>query len=260
MFWKIFLRLCNEKDVKPNNVAKQLGIASGTVSGWKNKGQTPQDGNLIKIADYFNVSVEYLKGEEDPRPEEPTQDLTAIDHGKIHMIPLYETVSAGFGSMARDEVVDYMPICLGNATEAARTICIRVRGDSMSPTIDDGDIVQVRKQDTVDSGSIAVVLVDGDEGLVKRVEYGKGWVELQSLNPTYKPLRRNGAAAEGVRIVGLVTNIIKDVRNRRIGYTPTAEEYDDARAKLFNSIDQMDEDQIKMLDDYVEFLKARRKI
>ena len=259
MFWKNFIFLCNQKGMAPNAVCADIGLSSAVATKWKN-GAIPRSTTLKKIADYFGVSVEYLLGKEDPRPEEPTQDLTAIDHGKIHMIPLYETVSAGFGAMARDEVVDYMPICLGNATEAARTICIRVRGDSMSPTIDDGDIVQVRKQDTVDSGSIAVVLVDGDEGLVKRVEYGKGWVELQSLNPTYKPLRRNGAAAEGVRIVGLVTNIIKDVRNRRIGYTPTAEEYDDARAKLFNSIDQMDEDQIKMLDDYVEFLKARRKI
>lgn len=259
MFWENFLNLCTAKEKKPTAVILELNISRGSVTNWK-KGATPQDSTLKKIADYFDVSISDLITGNDPRPEEPAQDLTAIDHGKIHMIPLYETVSAGFGAMARDEVVDYMPICLGNATEAARTICIRVRGDSMSPTIDDGDIVQVRKQDTVDSGSIAVVLVDGDEGLVKRVEYGKGWVELQSLNPTYKPLRRNGAAAEGVRIVGLVTNIIKDVRNRRIGYTPTAEEYDDARAKLFNSIDQMDEDQIKMLDDYVEFLKARRKI
>lgn len=259
MFWEIFFRLCSQRGKSPNAVAKELKISSGSITNWKN-GTIPNNSALLKLANYFNVSVDYLLGKEDSRPEEPTQDLTAIDHGKIHMIPLYETVSAGFGAMARDEVVDYMPICLGNSTEAARTICIRVRGDSMSPTIDDGDIVQVRKQDTVDSGSIAVVLVDGDEGLVKRVEYGKGWVELQSLNPTYKPIRRNGAAAEGVRIVGLVTNIIKDVRNRRIGYTPTAEEYDDARAKLFNSIDQMDEDQIKMLDDYVEFLKARRKI
>lgn len=259
MFKKIFTKLCNERGEAPSAVCEHVGLSNSAYSKW-DETSVPRTATLYRIADYFNVSVEYLKGEEDPRPEEPTQDLTAIDHGKIHMIPLYETVSAGFGAMARDEVVDYMPICLGNATEAARTICIRVRGDSMSPTIDDGDIVQVRKQDTVDSGSIAVVLVDGDEGLVKRVEYGKGWVELQSLNPTYKPLRRNGAAAEGVRIVGLVTNIIKDVRNRRIGYTPTAEEYDDARAKLFNSIDQMDEDQIKMLDDYVEFLKARRKI
>ena len=74
MFWKLFSQLCNERDIKPNNVAKLLGIASGTVSGWKLKGQTPQENNLIKIANYFGVSVDYLLGKEPDTDTDPAGD------------------------------------------------------------------------------------------------------------------------------------------------------------------------------------------
>ena len=59
MFWDNFVALCNENDTKPNPVAKQLGLSSGSVTSWKN-GKVPHHSTLLKIADYFNVSVDYL--------------------------------------------------------------------------------------------------------------------------------------------------------------------------------------------------------
>ena len=81
---------------------------------------------------------------------------------------------------------------------------LRVTGDSMTPVINDRDLVLVRRQSTVDSGRYAVVLVDGEEGLVKRVVYNEDWVELQSVNPYYPPRRFEGQAAQQVTVVGLV--------------------------------------------------------
>ena len=207
MFWKIFLRLCNEKDIKPNNVAKQLGIASGTVSGWKNKGQTPQDGNLIKIADYFGVTVEYLLGKEDTHIPTDTTGFT-VDQSNVKMIPVYETVSAGLGAAAEDTPSEYIPMCFGNAYEAENTICIRVKGDSMSPVVNNGDLVHVLIQDVADRGAMAVVMVD-DEGFVKYMDYGTGWIELVSQNPMYRTMRFEGSDIERVRVVGIVTGITR---------------------------------------------------
>ena len=208
MFWEIFLRLCNEKDIKPNNVAKQLGIASGTVSGWKNKGQTPQDGNLIKIANYFNVSVAYLKGEEDTHIPIDTTGFTVADQSNVKMVPVYETVSAGLGASAEDTPTEYIPLCFESTYEADNTICIRVKGDSMAPIINNGDIVHVLKQDVVERGMMAVVLVD-DEGFVKYLDYGTGWIELVSQNQMYRTMRFEGADTERVRIVGVVTGVTR---------------------------------------------------
>ena len=63
MFWEIFVKLCNEHNTKPNPVAKALNLSSGSVTKWKS-GAMPNDTTLYKIANYFGVTVSFLKGEE----------------------------------------------------------------------------------------------------------------------------------------------------------------------------------------------------
>lgn len=63
MFWEILLELCELHGIKPNPLAKLLGISSGAVTRWK-KGSIPNDSTLLKIANYFGVTIAYLKGEE----------------------------------------------------------------------------------------------------------------------------------------------------------------------------------------------------
>ena len=67
MFWNIFYDLCVLHKTKPNPVAKKLGISSGAVTAWKN-GKVPHHETLIKIADYFGVTVDYLLGQEEKEP------------------------------------------------------------------------------------------------------------------------------------------------------------------------------------------------
>lgn len=257
MFWKNFIFLCKNKNESPSAACSALGFSATMATKWKN-GSVPRETTLIKIAEYFGVTVDYLLGKEDTRPAEPRQELTQLDAERVYPIPLFENVSAGFGSYARNEIVDYVPLYFTNATEAAETICIRVRGDSMSPKIEDGDIIQVRKQDEVSSGSIAVVLLDGDEGLVKHVLYGDGWIELRSLNPFYKPMRFNGPDALRVRPVGLVTKIIKNVSGQ-VHELPAPAPISEKKQALLDLLDQLDEDQLKQIDDYIEFLANKKK-
>lgn len=61
MFWNRFIELCEEHNIKPNSLGKILGVSSATLTKWKN-GVVPRSEILIKIADYFNVSVDYLLG------------------------------------------------------------------------------------------------------------------------------------------------------------------------------------------------------
>ena len=80
----------------------------------------------------------------------------------------------------------------------------------MIPKFEEGDLALVRYQQSVDSGSYAVALIDDDNGVIKRVMYGTNWIELQSLNPMYSPRRFEGEDVTRVRIFGLVRKIIKD--------------------------------------------------
>ena len=163
-----------------------------------------------------------------------------LNQDNVYLAPLYESVSAGFGAYAAETAVDQVPIYVSKPSEAANTICIHVRGDSMSPIISDGDIVQVRKQDSVISGSVAVVMIE-DEGYVKSVFYEEGkWLELRSENPNYPVMRFEGSALRRVRIVGFVTKVIKNV-NTHIDPAPT----DDSKQRLDALMDSMDEQQLR---------------
>ena len=65
MFWTIFFDLCKNKGTSPNAIAKLLGFSSGSVTSWKN-GKVPHHGTLLKIAEHFGVSVDYLLGKDTP--------------------------------------------------------------------------------------------------------------------------------------------------------------------------------------------------
>lgn len=64
MFWKRFTELCTSQNKFPNNVASELGFSNAAPTHWK-QGSIPRAAALKKIADYFGVTVEYLKGETD---------------------------------------------------------------------------------------------------------------------------------------------------------------------------------------------------
>ncbi len=112
MFWDNFVKLCAEKNVKPNPVAKELGISSGAVTKWKKEGITPNSVTLQKIADYFGVSVDYLLGiEKKPTISDGPEKNMVVFHrdGKTTQISLSEEKMDMFLKMidaVKDEDVD----------------------------------------------------------------------------------------------------------------------------------------------------------
>lgn len=90
---------------------------------------------------------------------------------------------------------------------------LRVKGNSMYPRLLDGDTILCRRCDSVDSGSLAVVLYNGDEATVKKVNYiqGEDWLELVPYNPEYPTKRIAGTDLEQCRILGLVVKLIRDL-------------------------------------------------
>ncbi len=81
MFWENFVSLCADRGMKPNPVAKELGISSGSVTSWKN-GAIPHPTTLKKIADYFDVSVDYLLGKEKPAVTEDDELVEYLEELK----------------------------------------------------------------------------------------------------------------------------------------------------------------------------------
>ena len=76
MFWENFVNLCNSVGKSPNGIAKDINVSSGAITSWK-KGKVPHHSTLLKIANYFNVSVDYLlTGIKEP-PADADDELVA---------------------------------------------------------------------------------------------------------------------------------------------------------------------------------------
>lgn len=206
--------LAKENGLSITFICKKLNMAKTYFHDLEKTGRDIPDDKIKVIADILDTTPEYLRGETDIKAKKaPGIEPNAVflEEKNIYMIPLFETVSAGLGEYAQNSIIDYVPLYITSQAEAQETMCLRVHGDSMFPKIEDGDIIQVYKQSSVDSGTIAVVLLDGEEGLVKRVEYGADWIELHSINPMYKTMRFEGRDVLRLEVIGAVKKIIKNV-------------------------------------------------
>lgn len=198
-------------DLTQEELAKEIGYSTkASISKIENDALDINQSTIVALARALNTTPSALMGWTDDTPSEPS-NVSYIIKDDIYSIPLFGSVSAGFGAYASDEILDYIPTVIRNPYEAKETLAIRVTGESMYPKIEDGDIIVVHKQDSVDSGSIAVLLLDGDEGLVKKVEYGHDWIDLISINPEYPPRHFKGSEVTRLRVLGLVRQIIKTV-------------------------------------------------
>ena len=159
---------------------------------------------IQSIARAVGVSAAYIMGWE--------SNATPLPTDQVFMRPVFSSVAAGFGAPAENVAVGYIPTYISNTLEKDKYIWVNVTGDSMSPLIDDGSKILIRMQDSVDSGQIAVALIDGEEAVVKKIQYGEDWIELISINPYYPPRRFEGEEVLRVRPVGLVKQIMKELQ------------------------------------------------
>ena len=188
--------LREERGLQQKELAIELGISQPTVSDWEAGRKTPSAKSTLKLAKFFEVSVEYLLGIKD-------RGLTAVP-GAIPItsrrIPLLGEIHCGEPSYAEQDFEAYVEV--GTAVQA--DFALRAKGDSMiGARIQDGDIVFIRQQDTVQSGEIAAVLIDDDAAL-KRIRYLPGGLTmLQAENPAYEPIFVGGEGeTRCVRILG----------------------------------------------------------
>jgi repressor LexA len=139
---------------------------------------------------------------------------------QVGYLPLFDRVTAGPPVLARDEVVDYVPVpalWLGGGGGFA----VRVMSDSMAPTVAPGDIAVVREQQAASPGDIVVALFE-DEAVLKRFRSETDAVLLTSDNPAYAPMRFPQGAlrqaqgetlrepqGEAFRILGKVVGLLR---------------------------------------------------
>lgn len=110
--------------------------------------------------------------------EKPKEDnIVILEDVKYYEVPRFESIAAGFGMIADSVPVGSDLLPLKSASEAEETMTVVVRGDSMYPKIEDGDVIAVRKQSSVDSSPVTGTRAYFRENSLKSLIY-KGFREL----------------------------------------------------------------------------------
>lgn len=152
-------------------LAKKTDLSRSYIGDIEKDRYNPSVSTLQLIATATNTPLEELL----------PSTKTASSTGRGVRIPVLGRVVAGIPIEAIEEILDYEEI----TPELAATgefFALKVRGNSMEPTLKDGDVVIVKKQPSVDSGDIAIVLVNSDDATVKEIKESPAGITLIGHN------------------------------------------------------------------------------
>ena len=178
-------------------LAKKLGISASAISMYEVGQREPDFETEEKIADFFNVDLNTLRGKD---TEAEGLEKYGIKKVKFRKIPILGEIACG-EPIITNESAEYLTV--EDAPEAADLVLI-AKGDSMiNARILDGDYVFIHQQPDVENGEIAAVIIR-DEATLKRVYYDKKHqtMTLNAENPAYAPMVYMGEELNQIRIIG----------------------------------------------------------
>ena len=152
-------------------------VRTQAVSKWETNTTQPSARQLVELCRIYNI-------------RDVVAAFSPVEEAARHtgrILPLYRlAVSAGTGEFLDD--ADYESVEVGEDVSPLADFGVRIAGDSMEPRFVHGQIVWVKRQETLQPGEIGIFLYNG-AGYCKRLERTRLGVELVSLNPRYAPIR-----------------------------------------------------------------------
>ena len=179
----------NQTQVAERLTAAGYPVRTQAVSKWERDTTLPRALQLVELCRLYRIRDVVAAFGPAEGPAAP-----------VRILPLYHlAVSAGTGELLDGTAYDTVEV--GESVPAAADFGVRIAGDSMEPRFVHGQIVWVKRQETLRSGEIGIFLYNG-AGYCKRLERSGGRVELRSLNPLYAPIRVS--RGDELRIFGKV--------------------------------------------------------
>lgn len=194
--------LREEKGLTQKDLAEKLSLTPKAISFYELGSREPSGDALIHMAHILGTTTDYLLG--NSTTKEANQKV-----GRGVRIPVLGRVVAGIPIEAVEEILDYEEITPELAA-SGDFFALKIRGHSMEPRMMEGDVVIVRRQDDVESGDVAIVLVNGNEATVKRVKKQEDGITLIATNTSvYEPHYYSNKEIEElpVRILGKVVEL-----------------------------------------------------
>ena len=190
--------LRRDHGLSQQRLADIVHVHQTAVSQWESGRTSPDLDVAARLARFFGVTVDDLLG----------CDTCSSPSARGTWVPVYGRVAAGIPIDAVEDIIDEEEI----SPEMAKNgdyLALQIHGASMEPRMHEGDVVIVRRQDDVETGDTAVVLVNGEEATCKKIKKTPDGILLISTNPAFEPMYYTNAqiASLPVRILGRVVEL-----------------------------------------------------
>ena len=196
-----FLR--EEKEIYQKDLAKLLNVSVPAINYYENEKRSIDTKTALILAEYFNVSIDYLLGKSDVRNG-------IVSNIKI---PVLGIVKAGYDYLADENVIGYIS-SNDNRINGDEFFALKVKGTSMIPELYENDIVIVKKQSDFDNGDYVVALINGEEATIKTGYKTEDGLLLKPANNSVDTLKFTQKEIETlpVRIIGVVYDMTRSFK------------------------------------------------
>lgn len=182
-FSERFSELVKNSNIEVSTLAQMLGIKSkSTIYRYMNAEMAPKLTTVKYASEIFNVNPLWLMGYDVDKYVTKTDALG----NPVVSLPLVGTVKAGYNYLAQENWVGTVDVETSLVGDGKDYFALKVKGDSMAPVFIENDIVIIKKQNDCENNEFAVVIINGDEGTLKKIKKTDSGIILQPLNPAYR--------------------------------------------------------------------------
>lgn len=210
-----------DRDISLREVYKRTGITFSHLSMIENGKRNVTPALLKNLAQLYNIDyidlyekagyIDLIKNDNNSLLKK-IGAIPLSQNPNIVKIPILGTVKAGYDYLAQENIIGNIDVETSLVGDGSEYFALRVKGDSMSPIFIEGDTVIIRKQNDCENNEIAIVIVNGDEGTIKKVRKTEQGIILQPLNPAYAPMIFTNEEINSlpITIIGIVKQLKRE--------------------------------------------------
>jgi repressor LexA len=187
----------------PEDIAEITNLSKPTISRYLNGIMEAKTTTIKIIAQYFKINPNYLLGLTDDPNINTNISNAAISNTEVVRLPVLGKISAGKPILAVENIESYEFVSKDLLNANCEYFLLRVEGDSMNLRIQNGDKVLIQKQDIVENGDIAAIIVNGFDAVIKKFYRNENIITLvpMSSNPEHIPQTYDTNKVD-IRVVG----------------------------------------------------------